>query len=174
MTRNLHKMVFRLRRDQRGAIGVGLLMIIPVLATILVMSYDRRELINTARWQQEALNRATKAAAWQITSHSYAIGAPQVDPVEAENKFREMLAENLRLDSLSLASRNYRIRGTPTYQLLVFNGPFPQFYANVEYGVNATINEPTVIALSKVDFNSIGAPLRQIKRWSLAKVVPAP
>ena len=160
-----------LRRQQGGAM-VAVLILVPVMVLVLVLSYDTADLTHTGSWFQESINRATKAAAFQITGISYASGAPQIDPPTAEDRFREILAQNMHLNPVTLEPQNDRVKTTPTYALLVFNGPFPQSYTNAEYGISETINEPTVIAMVKFRYNSLGGTPRMIRRWALAKVVP--
>lgn len=161
-----------LLREQRGGAMVAVLILVPVMVLVLVLSYDTADLTHTGNWFQESVNRATKAGAFQITGISYATGTPQIDPPTAEDKFREILAQNMHLNPVTLEPLNDRVKTTPTYALLVFNGPFPQSYTNSEYGIAETINEPTVIAMVKFRFNSLGGTPRMIRRWALAKVVP--
>lgn len=163
----------RLAREEGGAM-LWFLIAVPALTIALAFSFETTELSHTAAWFQEALNRSTKAAAFQVTAPSYAVALPSIDPIQAEDAFRAMLANNLYLNptDLSPLPGNKRVEETPTYTLFIHNGPYPYPYQNTEYGIDTVINEPTAIAMVKIRFNS-GVTGRKItvRRYAIAKVV---
>lgn len=74
-----------------------------------------------------AVQRAARAAAYQITSESYADANPRIDPAKALAEARAYLAENLRLDPDTLAPEpGSWFAAAPTIHVAVANGPFPQ------------------------------------------------
>lgn len=159
--------------DERGSAALWFLFTVPMMVLILVFSWEATELQQTTNWLKESLNRATKAAAFQITLPSYAVGMPVIDPAEADAAFREYLARNLRLDPLTLEplEGNARLKSAPNYTLYVYNGPFPYRYVNAEYGIDITLNNPTAIGLLKVKFGGTVLPQDiTIRRWATAEV----
>ncbi len=147
---------------------------VPCLIVVMAIGYETTEVSQTAGWFQEAVNRAAKAAAYQVSPPSYSVGLPTIDPVKGDAAFRSLLAHNLSLGPVDLkpTERNSRIAGAPEYNLFVYNGPFPYTFQNAEYGISTVLNEPTVVAMVKIKF---AATVRNtnitIRRYAIAKVV---
>lgn len=150
------------------------LIAVPALIIVLAFSYELTELSHTAEWFQEGLNRSTKAAAFQVTAPSYAVGVPSIDPVVAEDAFRAILAHNLYLNPVDLTPLpgNGRIAESPTYTLFVHNGPYPYPFQDTEYNIDTIIDQPTAIAMVQLRFRA-GVTGRRItiRRHAIAKVV---
>lgn len=173
VSKHLSPLKEHLKRQHGGAM-LWFLIAVPVLTIVLGFSFETTELSHTARWFQEALNRSTKAAAFQVTAPSYAIALPSIDPIEAENAFRALLAHNMYLNPTDLTPTpgNKRVVEAPAYTLFIHNGPYPYPYQNAEYGIDTVIQEPTAVAMVNMKFNS-GVTGRKItvRRYAIAKVV---
>lgn len=127
MRRNCRSLGGRLA-DDRGMAVVWMLIWLPVLIFALAGVLHFPMFVGaTGVDLQGAVQRAAKAAAMQITAKSYASANPEIDPVEADKAAREYLAQNLRLDPLTLEPRRGSwLARAPQVSLAIANGPFPQ------------------------------------------------
>lgn len=160
--------------EERGAAAiVWLVILLPLLwfAALLTMNYPS--------WVgskgvdiQGAVQRAAKAAAYQITPESYANADPQIDPVKAASAARSYLAENLRLDPATLAPRTGSwLADAPSVQLAVANGPFPQTL-QVPGHPDVRVTFPTAGVLLFLDgtVRTPGQAMKPVSVWAAARV----
>jgi len=107
---------------------------------------------------QGALDRATKAAAWQMTAESLAAGEPQIDRVQAAAAFYRLLAADLRLDPATLEPQaGSPLADKPRVSLLVYNGPsFPYVFVP-RPGLQITLESPGAVAVLDGRYRNLGA-----------------
>lgn len=119
-----------------------------------------------------ALQRAARAAAYQITQASYAEGRPWIDPVAAETVARQYLADNLRLapGTLEPLPGSWLVVA-PQVHVAVANGPFPQVTTMPGYpGVQVTFPTPGVIVLVDGTIQTPAQMEERLVHWAAARV----
>lgn len=112
-------------RDERGAAVLMIaLILIPLLLAVMVGAVGMVSAVTSADVDlQEAVAFAAKAAAMTVSPASQAAGTPRIRAADAHLAFREILAENLGLDSSTMSGLQGSFYAKPVkYWLVVYNG----------------------------------------------------
>lgn len=158
-------------RDEEGAIFIWFLIFAIIFVYIWTFNFDTRNMISISKNIENNIEIAALASA-EATPDSLASNNPQIDPLQAEATFKDILAENLRLNPGTLAPLlNSRIRYTPLYSVYTYNGPFPFTYTDPISGKIATLSEPSVVVGISVRYDHIVRnKSNNIVRFIVAKV----
>lgn len=118
-----------------------------------------------------AVQRAAKAGAYQITAASYAEANPRIDPAAAGAAAQQYLAENLRLDPITLAPQaGSWLSAAPVVQLQIANGPFPQTLSVPGSAREITFPTAGVLIHFEVVVRTPGGTERPTVEWAAARV----
>lgn len=149
------------------------LIFVPLLWYVALLTMDFPSWVGARGVDVEgAVQRAAKAAAYQITSESYANADPRIDPTRAAAAAKEALAENLRLDPTTLSPHaGSWFNAAPGVQVLVANGPFPQT-VDVPTHPRTRVTFPTagVVLTLEGTIRVPGQSERDISVWAAARV----
>jgi hypothetical protein len=141
--------------DESGAAFIWLLIFSMIFMYIWTFDVDTVNMMAISKQIENNLEIAALAAA-EATEASMAAGTPLIDPVEADNTFRELLSENFKLDPATLVpAADSRLKSTPTYNLYVYNGPFPSNYTDPITGETFTLTEPSVVASIREQYDHL-------------------
>ncbi len=89
--------------NEKGSINVWFIVIVFVFLGIAILVMDFGSLYMNNKTVKEGLNRAVKAAAMAINSNEQlSEGIFTIDPVKAEINFKQILAENIGLNEITL------------------------------------------------------------------------
>ena len=110
----------------------------------------------------DALDFASQDATLDVTTNTDATGVAVFNQTEANATFRATLARNLNLDPTTLAPRpNSMLSTAPTILDEQFfdgsNTSFPYTYTNSTYGLNVTLNNPTLVLVVQFTMPSYAA-----------------
>lgn len=96
----------------------------PVIMLLLLYRLEYSKAVSDTELDfQESLKKAVKAAAHQVTDRSRAEGDPRIHSNNAHDAFKLMLAENLKLDPVSLTPlEGSPLAAEPIYSLVIYNG----------------------------------------------------
>jgi hypothetical protein len=153
--------MLHVRKRGRGeAIAQWLIMLLLVGLSIFYFAVDlpRIALVGDMVLQR-ALDRTAQTAAGQYDASSLAVGLPRIDQAAATLAAREHLAAELNLDPATLAPRaGSPLVDTPTFELVVYNGPTFPYVLTAPDGHAVTLSYPGVMVLLDAKIELI-APL---------------
>ena len=112
-----------LTNEQGGAIVIIFLILFPMLIMTNVYFNEAERLQRGSNITLKGnLTLAVKVAAQSVDEVSQANGDPLIDPDKANENFRKMLAQNLRLDDEMTAISHSPVMDNVNYYLLICNG----------------------------------------------------
>lgn len=111
-------------RDERGSGLLVVLLLLGLLASMMIWRLDLSATVTHTNVDlQEALDRAVKAAAAQVSDRSQAEGNPHIVTAQAHETFRKVLADNLVLSEVTLEPfEGSPLAAAPAYSFVVYNG----------------------------------------------------
>lgn len=120
----MNGLIHSVKRDDRGVALVLLLLIIPLLIIVFTSRLEYSNVVTSIELDlQESLKKSIKAAANQVTERSQAEGNPRIHSDQAHEAFKVILADNLKLNPVSLAPMPHSpLASPPAYSLVVYNG----------------------------------------------------
>ncbi|MTI82364.1 MAG: hypothetical protein FH756_00385 [Firmicutes bacterium] len=120
----MKELIRRTVREERGDALLFFLFIVPLILSLILWRMDYSQAVTHTEIDfTEGLKKAVKAAANQVTERSQAEGDPRIDSDRAHAAFRAILADNLKLDSGSMAPiNNSPLKSPVKYTLVVYNG----------------------------------------------------
>ncbi|WP_029421786.1 hypothetical protein [Alicyclobacillus macrosporangiidus] len=113
----------------------------------------------------DALQLATDDAVEMVTQDSVSNGQPVFDQTKADNAFRSTLANNLDLDPGTWQPKpNTMLKTAPQVLDEEFfdwsNANFPYHYVNTTYGIDVTMNEPSIVLVVQFTMPSYAANVK--------------
>ncbi|KUG05225.1 hypothetical protein ASZ90_017298 [hydrocarbon metagenome] len=112
-------------RDERGSIvSVLILLTIPVFVWAILITLDHSSAIGSSDINlQQAVTQGVRAGTMCVNKTSQAYNEPLVEADTAHMIFRQILARNLGLDSITLEPlERSGIKAVPEYTFIVYNG----------------------------------------------------
>jgi len=116
--------IHRFIKEERGDALLLLLLIAPLILSMIMWRMDYSQAVTHTEIDfNESLKKAVKAAANQVTERSQAEGDPRISSDRAHAAFRAILADNLKLDPVSMAPLSSSpLKAPMRYSLIVYNG----------------------------------------------------
>ncbi|NSW82718.1 MAG: hypothetical protein HPY90_05495 [Syntrophothermus sp.] len=145
-------------RDESGMVIVWVLMfMIPVLIMSWIFLSDITQAVTDADYNlKDVLDFAVRAANYQVDDASQAAKNSKVHADRAHAAFKNILAQVLKLDPVTLAPTQYSpLKEAPRYILIVYNGDNSYSARGCPAGVKYYFNGTT---LSQTSLNALNFP----------------
>lgn len=144
--------------DERGSIYIWLIIIILVFLGIAALVLDYGSLYMNNKKVKEGLNRAVKAATLAIKpGDELAEGNFLIDEIQANNNFKQILAENIGLDETTLEPLPSGSLATekPEIKEFVVENNTPKEYYSPTLKNSFTFENPSALAVIQVNVKGI-------------------
>ena len=146
-----------MHRDVLAEVGVSTLKWVFMVVILMVLQFQTHQQVMNLEWQEvdarridNAMQLASQDAVERVMPTNAGNGQVVFDQSVADATFKSTLAANLDLNSSTLQpDTNTMLSVTPTILVETFldasNTTFPYTYTNSTYGINVTLNEPSII-----------------------------
>jgi len=144
--------------NEKGSISIWFVVIVFVFLAIAVLVIDFGSLYSNNKSVKEGLNRAVKAAALAINEdEQLAEGIFTIDPVQAEANFKQILAENIGLNEITLEPlpTGSLVTEKPEIKEFVVENITPAIYYSPALENAFTFEHPSVLAVIRLKVKGV-------------------
>nr|WP_312579565.1 hypothetical protein [Sedimentibacter sp.] len=146
--------------NEKGSINVWFIVIVFVFLGIAILVMDFGSLYMNNKTVKESLNRAVKAAALAINSNEQlAEGFFSIDPSGAEINFKQILAENIGLNEITLEplTTGSLVTEKPEIKEFIVQNTTPTTYYSLVLKNYFDFKYPSVLAVIQVKIKGVFA-----------------
>lgn len=139
--------------NKQGSINIWLVVIVFIFLGTAVLIMDFGSLYMNNKAVKEGLNRAVKAAALAINENEQlAEGIFMIDPIRAEVNFKQILAENIGLNEITLEPLpgGSLVTEKPEIKELIIENSTPTAYYSPTLKNSFTLEHPSALAVIQV------------------------
>lgn len=140
-------------KNEKGSINIWFVIIVFVFLGMAVLVMDFGSLYMNNKNVKEALNRAVKAAALAINENEQlAEGIFTIDPARAEVNFKQILAENIGLNEVTLEPlpTGSLVTEKPDIKEFIIENSAPTAYYSPILKNSFTLEHPSALAVIQV------------------------
>lgn len=144
--------------NEKGSLSIWFIIIVFVFLGIAVLVMDFGSLYMNNKTVKESLNRAVKAAALAINENEHlAEGIFTIDPARAEVNFKQILAENIELNEVTLdpLPTGSLVTEKPEIKEFVVENSTPTTYFSPALASSFTFEYPSVLAVIRVKVKGV-------------------
>lgn len=144
--------------NEKGSINIWFVIVVFVFLGTAVLVMDFGSLYMNNKMVKEGLNRAVKAAALAIQEdEQLAEGIFTIDPVRAEVNFRQILAENIGLNEVTLEplSTGSLVTEKPEIREFIIENSTPATYYSSILKNSFAFEHPSVLAVIQVKVKGV-------------------